>query len=167
MCNQTKQGISDPSTNHSAIHFPYRLRYQCVNQTVVPVCEPNSILTGVFLLSFYGNLHCFFLFCLCLDPCTVCGSGIHIWLMQCLRGFAPEYASSRPLPLSYRFKIFTRKKNCECCSECNAELEHPNTTELEGKKICKLLVLLRCRLIGSTSNVLPKFLVSIHQESTS
>ena len=62
LCNQTKQGISDPSTNHPAIHFPYRLRYQCVNQTVVPVCEPNSILTGVFLLSFYGNLHCFFLF---------------------------------------------------------------------------------------------------------
>ena len=37
----------------------------------------------------------------------------------------------------------------------------------QKEKNCKLLVLLRCRLIGSTSNVLPKFLVSIHQESTS
>jgi len=155
--------IPPPITLQSIFHTVYgtsvwtKQWYQCVNQTVswrVCFCFPSMVTFIVF-------------FCLCLDPCTVCGSGIHIWLMQCLRGFAPEYASSRPLPLSYRFKIFTRKKNCECCSECNAELEHPNTTELEGKKICKLLVLLRCRLIGSTSNVLPKFLVSIHQESTS
>jgi hypothetical protein len=35
LCNQTKQGISDPPTNHPVIHFPYRLRIysQYVHQT--------------------------------------------------------------------------------------------------------------------------------------
>jgi len=82
--------------------------------------------------------------------------------MQCLRGFAPEYASSRPLPLSYRFKIFTRKKNCECCSECNAELEHPNTTELEGKKIANYL---SCSDVGSLA-ALPMFSQNFSSPST-
>ena len=41
--------------------------------------------------------------------------------------------SSKPLSLSYRSKIFT-KKDYECSSECNAWLKHPNTTELGGKK---------------------------------
>lgn len=51
-----------------------------------------------------------------------------------------DHVSSKPLPLSYRSKIFTKKQDYECSSECNAGLEHPNTTEL-GEKKHKPLVL--------------------------